>query len=134
MDLRLLGVAWAERPFTKVKNDILKWTWLAFALTVTTGVLMFITNAAVYFSNLQFRSKMALIALSGINMLVFEFTSGRSLEHWNNKRSAPLAGKIAGALSLALWIGVIFLGRWVGFTSTRNAGPAPDINLDNLFQ
>ena len=134
MDLRLLGMAWAERPFTTVKNDILKWTWLAFALTVTTGSLMFITNADVYFNNVEFRFKMALIALSGLNMLVFEFTAGRSMEKWSNDRTAPLAGKIAGALSLILWIGVIFLGRWVGFTSTGHLDAAPDINLDNLFQ
>ena len=134
MDLRLLGVAWVERPFTKVKNDILKWTWLSFALTVTTGLLMFITNAMVYFNNTQFRSKMALIALSGINMLVFEFTSGRSMHHWTNDRTAPWAGRIAGALSLLMWIGVIFLGRWVGFTTTKTLSPTPDINLDNLFQ
>ena len=134
MDLRLLGIASVERPFTKVKNDILKWTWLAFALTVTTGLLMFITNAGVYFHNTQFRFKMALIALSGINMLVFALTAGRSVGRWSNDRIAPRAGRIAGALSLALWIGVIFLGRWVGFTSTRHLEPSQEINLDNIFQ
>ena len=35
---------------------------------------------------------------------------------------------------MRLWIGVIFLGRWVGFTSTGHLSPTPDINLDNIFQ
>src|SRR6187200_2645122 len=64
IDQRLLGLASAHRPFSRVAGDIVKWTWAAFVLTVTTGFLMFITNASTYFHNLQFRSKMVLIALS----------------------------------------------------------------------
>src|SRR4029453_12873206 len=37
LDLRLLGLASVERPFSRVKDDIMKWTWVAFAATVTTG-------------------------------------------------------------------------------------------------
>ena len=134
VDLRLLGVAWIQRPFSKVSGDIMKWTWAAFVLTVTTGLLMFITNAGVYFNNLQFRLKIVAIALSGINMLIFELTSGRTVRRWDNE-AAPPAGKLAGALSLILWISVIFLGRWIGFTTTgHTAAPAPDINLDDLFK
>jgi hypothetical protein len=112
----------------------MKWTWIAFLVTITTGVLMFITNATVYFHNLQFRSKIVLIALAGINMLVFELTTGRSVRRWDTDEAAPPAGKLAAALSLVLWVGIIFLGRWIGFTTTGHAPPAPEINLDDLFK
>src|SRR5712691_5226880 len=82
IDLRLLGIASTRRPFTRIASDVLKWTWAAFALTVTTGFLMFITNADVYYHKSFFRSKMALLALAGINMLVFELTAGRSVHEW----------------------------------------------------
>jgi hypothetical protein len=134
VDLRLLGLAWTYRPFTRITRDVVKWTWVAFALTVITGLLMFITNAEVYFNNFQFRSKMVLIALSGINMLVFELTSGRAVHLWDNDEAAPPAGRLAGALSLLLWIGVIFLGRWIGFTTTGHITPDTEINLDDLFK
>ncbi|HZI51819.1 MAG TPA: DUF6644 family protein [Terriglobia bacterium] len=136
VDLRLLGIASTYRPFTRVA-EILKWTWAAFGLTILTGSLMFITNASVYFSNVQFRWKILLIALSGLNMVVFELTSGRNVRRWDNDRSAPPLGKLAAVLSIALWITVIFLGRWVGFTTTgKSAAPTPDIeiNLDDLFK
>ena len=68
VDLRLLGLAWGKRPFSKVTQDIMKWTWVAFALTVTTGLLMFITNAGVYYNNFYFRSKMAMLLLAGIQV------------------------------------------------------------------
>ena len=137
VDLRLLGLAWGKRPFSRVTQDIMKWTWVAFALTVTTGLLMFITNATVYFHNFQFRSKMVLIALAGINMLVFELRTGRNKHQWDNDMAAPASGKLAAVLSLLLWISVIFMGRWIGFTTTRSITP-PDteieINLDDLFK
>src|SRR6476659_7741649 len=79
IDLRLLGIASTKRPFTRIASDILKWTWAAFGLTVLTGILMFITNAGVYYNNFYFRSKMTLLLLAGINMLMFELTAARSI-------------------------------------------------------
>lgn len=134
MDLRLLGVASVHRPFTRVATDLKKWTWVAFAVTATTGLTMFSTNATVYYANPQFRMKMLAIALSGLNMLVFEWTTGRRTPLWDHDEAAPFPGKIAGALSIVLWITVIFLGRWVGFTATANLHPSPDVNLDDLFK
>src|ERR1700720_3186656 len=69
IDLRLLGLASSERPFQRMWSDILKWTWAACALTALTGALMFITNAGVYYHNFFFRTKMVLLALTGLNML-----------------------------------------------------------------
>src|SRR5688572_25560665 len=136
VDLRLLGLASTRRPFTLVVSDVLKWTWAAFALTVITGLLMFITNAGVYYNNFYFRSKMAMLLLAGINMLAFELTAARSVHHWDKDSSAPLSGKTVGAVSLVLWITIIFMGRWIGFTTTRagtESKPAEEINLEELF-
>ena len=54
IDLRLLGMASTRRPFTRMASDILKWTWAAFALTVTTGLLMFIDQCRGLLSQLLF--------------------------------------------------------------------------------
>src|SRR5579862_5286783 len=64
IDLRLLGIASTKRSFRRIASDVLKWTWAAFALTVVTGALMFSTNAAVYYHNFFFRSKMVLLVLA----------------------------------------------------------------------
>ncbi|HLH32028.1 MAG TPA: DUF6644 family protein [Terriglobia bacterium] len=137
IDLRLLGIASTRRSFRRIASDVLKWTWAAFALSVVTGSLMFITNANVYYHNFFFRAKMALLLLAGINMLIFEVTAARSVHRWDNDVKAPLAGRTAAALSLVLWIAIIFLGRWTGFTTTGrphvNNEPADDINIENLL-
>jgi len=134
VDLRLLGIASIRRPFKRITSDIMKWTWAAFALTATAGVLMFITNANTYYHNFFFRTKMVLLLLAGLNMLIFELTAGRTVHRWNNDSAAPPAGKAVAMLSLILWISIIFMGRWVGFTTSQSEAPLdPSINLEELF-
>jgi len=133
MDMRLLGLASTHRSFRKVARDVVPWTWAAFGLTLITGLLMFITNATVYFHNTQFRLKMLAIALAGINMLVFEFTGGRTSDKWDDGKP-PVSAKLAGVLSLLLWISVVFFGRWIGFTTTANPTPAEDIQIPDIFK
>jgi len=125
IDLRLLGIASTQRSFQRMASDILKWTWAAFALTALTGALMFITNASVYYHNFFFRTKMLMLVLTGINMLFFELSAGRTIHGWDQAPSAPRAGKAVAVLSLALWIGVICMGRLIGFTTTRAAAAPP---------
>lgn len=137
IDLRLLGIASTQRSFQRMSSDILKWTWAAFALTALTGALMFSTNARVYYHNSFFRTKMLLLALSGINMLVFERTAGRTIHSWNKAPSAPTVGKAVAVVSLTLWISIIFMGRLIGFTTSRAAAVAPPpagINFDDFLQ
>ena len=134
VDLRLLGIASIRRPFTRITSDIMKWTWAAFVWTATTGVLMFITNANVYYHNFFFRTKMVLLALAGLNVAIFELTSGRTVHHWHKDAAAPRAGRAAAILSLVLWITIIFMGRWIGFTTSQSKAPLDrGINLDDLF-
>jgi len=76
-------------------------------------------------------------ACAELNMAVFELTAGREAHRWGQSRSTPRAGKIAATLSLALWIGVIFMGRLTGFTTTRatEAAPPPtSVNFDDFLQ
>ena len=136
IDLRLIGLASSQRSFKRIYSDILKWTWAAFALTALTGALMFITNATVYYHNFYFRAKMLLLVLAGINMGVFELTLGRKVESWDKSPSAPPLGRAVGVLSIALWIAVIFMGRLIGFTTTRAAVVAPpsnNVNFDDFL-
>ncbi|HLQ76463.1 MAG TPA: DUF6644 family protein [Terriglobia bacterium] len=136
IDLRLLGIASTQRSFKHMASDLLKWTWAAFALTAVTGALMFSTNADVYYHNFYFRTKMLMLVLAGINMLAFELTAGRTIHRWDKSSSAPLAGRATAFLSLIIWTSIIFLGREIGFTTSRAAVLAPppaDLNFDNLF-
>lgn len=138
VDLRLMGVASTNRPFQRMAPEILKWTWVGFAITVITGALMFTTNASVYYYNTYFRIKMVLLALAGMNMGIFELTTGRMVAKWGDQVPTPSHARTAARVSLAIWIGVIVFGRLIGFT-TSNATvieppPAETESLDDLFK
>ncbi len=61
--------------------------------------------------------KMLLLVLAGANMLVFHLVAGPSTLHWNEAGMTPWQGKIAGLISLMLWIGIVAFGRWIGFAA-----------------
>lgn len=136
VDLRLLGLASTHRPFQRLAADTLKWTWGAFVLTALTGVLMFITNATVYFHNAYFRAKAVLLVLAALNVLVFELTAGRTVKQWDQAPAAPPLGRVIATVSLVVWVAVIVTGRMIGFTVTRAAAEesAPvDTNFEDLL-
>lgn len=114
VDARLLGITVAQLPFTYVSHRLLPWTWVAFVGAVVTGVLMFIANAVAYFENTEFRVKMLLLVLAGLNMLYFQLVTYRSVASWNSGRP-PHAARFAGVMSILLWSSVIGFGRWIGF-------------------
>lgn len=116
VDLRLLGLASIQRPLSRVTSGILPLTWSAFAVAVTSGLLLFISNAAKYLDNGYFVAKLALIGAAGLNMALFHAVSAKDLPRWENEATLPLRAQLAGGLSILLWVLVVICGRWIGFT------------------
>jgi len=116
VDLRLIGYASHRKGARQLILDLLPFTWGAFALAAVTGSLLFISNAPNYAANVPFVSKMAALIFAGINMAIFHLTAYRRIGQWDDTLPPPRGVRIAGATSLAVWIVIVFLGRWIGFT------------------
>ncbi len=116
VDLRLVGLASIHRPVSRLTHGILPLTWCAFAVAVASGSLLFISNATKYLGNGYFVAKMVLICAAGLNMALFHVISGRDQARWDNDIRPPLPARLAGGLSIVLWIAVVACGRWIGFT------------------
>jgi hypothetical protein len=116
VDLRLLGLASIRRPVSGVSGGILPLTWGAFAVAVASGSLLFISNATKYLGNGYFVAKIFLILAAGLNMAIFHGISARDLPRWEHETAPPLPARMAGALSILLWVSVVACGRWIGFT------------------
>jgi hypothetical protein len=115
-DLRLLGLASTRRPVTKVLDEILPVTWIAFAVAAITGLAMFSSNALEYARNIPFQIKMLMLVLAGLNMLAFQLVTFRGVGKWDEARVTPMGARFAGAFSLLAWISIVAFGRWIGFT------------------
>ncbi|HMA49828.1 MAG TPA: DUF6644 family protein [Magnetospirillaceae bacterium] len=116
VDLRLMGLASAQRPVTRLTASILPLTWVAFVFAISAGGLMFISKADKYWSNGFFETKMVLIAGAGLNMAIFHLVTGRDQAAWDLQSKPPLAARLAGGTSLLLWISIVACGRGIGFT------------------
>jgi hypothetical protein len=116
VDLRLLGLASTNRPFTELARLVLPCTWAAFVIAAMAGSLLFISQATGYFENAMFWRKMIIMALAGINMLVFEFITVRGVQRWDRDPAPPLQARLAGGVSISCWVLVAVFGRLTGFT------------------
>lgn len=116
LDLRLLGVASLNRPVGRLSRSILPVTWGAFATAAVSGSLLFIANLTKYLDNGWFVTKMVLLGVAGLNMIVFHAVTARDLPRWERERSPPPRARLAGLLSILLWIAIVACGRMIGFT------------------
>jgi hypothetical protein len=118
IDLRLLGLASASRRYAEMARELLPWTWGAWGVAAICGSLLIVSRPVAYFENEDFRLKFVCMALAGVNMLVFQFVTSRDIAQLD-RGDAPLAGRVAGGLSLLFWIGVVYFARKTGFTMVQ---------------
>ncbi len=113
-DLRLLGLS-RRLPVAALGRHLLPWARASLALVVPSGLLMFTAHATEMAGNPAFRLKLVLIAAAGRNAALFHKGVFKSVRTWDQERSAPPAAKLAAALSLALWSGVLTCGRLLAY-------------------
>jgi hypothetical protein len=56
-----------------------------------------------------------MLMLAGINVWIFHSRTYQRVSSWDVEAAPPRAARIAGALSLMLWIGIIFSGRMIAY-------------------
>ena len=112
-DLRLLG-SMRKYPVTDILDKLRRPKQVGLALIVTCGLLLFGSKAEEYYYNSFFRMKMSILVLIAIHGAIFRagvYRNGAALD------AGGLTGqaKLAGALSLVLWFGMVICGRGIGY-------------------
>lgn len=97
-DLRLLRLLGPQ--FDPVMPALQRTALAGFALAAVSGLLLASVQVSSYATNPFFLAKMLILLAAGANAL------------WLAMGGAP---RIAGLLSLLLWLGAILAGRWIGF-------------------
>jgi hypothetical protein len=120
VDLRLVGLKFRDLPAETLIARLLPATWVAFGIATISGGLLFSSAATGYGRNPAFLIKMGLLALAGVNMLIFHFGTEKRLVGLPAHVALPHAARWAGALSLLLWTAVVVTGRWIGFLTVSH--------------
>jgi len=122
VDLRLLGLTLRSEPAAGVIERIVPWTLWGFALMFVTGALLFCSEAVKLFHSPAFRIKLVILALAGLNALIFHQTIYRDVANWDQAAAAPVRARLAGLLSLAFWIATIAAGRAIAYGANYDLG------------
>ena len=100
-NLRVLGIGLTHEPVSEVLSQFRRWKWVGFGIMLASGGLLWWSEPVVCYKSISFWVKMALLALVGLNALLF--------------RRAAYGAKLWACASLLLWIGLVFAGRGIAF-------------------
>lgn len=113
-DLRLLGFA-KRIPLLDVTAYFTKWALTSFILVLVSGGILFAINAVSLASNQAFILKMVLLVAVALNASVFHFYSSKRMPQWNMNTPSPLPAKLAGLVSIILWVSILAAGRLIAY-------------------
>jgi hypothetical protein len=114
LDLRLLGLL-KGLPIAQLTR-LIPLAMGGFAINVVTGFILYAGAPYMFAHNIAFEWKMVFILVAGLNALVF-LVSGlqRQCEALGPNDDAPLGAKAVAAVSMLMWVGVMFWGRMLPF-------------------
>jgi hypothetical protein len=111
VDMRLLGFGLRSQPGSELARKLQPWMAGALATSIATGVPMMLSEAIKCYHSPPFWYKMYFLAAA----TVFTFTVRRKVAHAEPGTIAPIAVRLTALVSLGLWFGVGFSGRWIAF-------------------
>ena len=108
--LRQFGLVYKTQAIWEVANALRPWNRWSLAVMLTSGILLFLSEAMKCYGNTSFRVKMLFLFAA----LSFQFTIyNRTVA--SEDKVAPIGGRIAAVVALCLWFGVGLAGRGIGF-------------------
>jgi hypothetical protein len=114
MDLRLIGAfpGTAAAPLIARARKV---AIAALCAMAATGFLLFSAEASHVVMNPIFQLKMAFVTAGLLNVGIFELAAKREVERVPVGAAMPTRARVAGFLSLAIWISVAALGRTIAY-------------------
>jgi putative copper export protein len=115
LDLRLLDVMLRHKRVSEMFAQFNPWLFGGFAVMIVTGLLLFSADPENFYSTLFFKIKMIMLVLAALNVVVFNATLGRRIDEWDTAPRTPWKVKLAGAISLVLWVCIVAAGRGIAY-------------------
>ncbi|HEY4340637.1 MAG TPA: DUF6644 family protein [Steroidobacteraceae bacterium] len=115
LDLRLLDLVLRRTPVSTIFRQLNPWLFGSFAVMIVTGITLFTGDPVLFYGTIFFKLKMLMLLAAALNVVVFNFTIGRTMMQWDLLPVTPRGAKITGILSLVLWIAVVACGRGIAY-------------------
>jgi hypothetical protein len=115
VDLRLVGLALRRQRASDVISQLEPWAKGGFAVMLISGSLLLLAEPLKGYTRVSFRLKVAMLILAALNFLYFDTRVRQALKEIDAALTLPWRARLVGYLSLALWLGIIFCGRWMAY-------------------
>ena len=114
LDLRLMG--WRRTiPIGVLARVLLPVAIGGLVLAIVAGLLLFSTRATEYAALTLFQLKIALVVCGVVNAVLLHRAAAWEAEQETVGAMPPPRLRLAGALSIALWLSVLTCGRMLAF-------------------
>ena len=116
VDLRLWRLLNRDVPLPEVARRFLPTIWPVLLVLLVTGSLLIIGEPKRSLLNSAFYLKMALLAAAIVLTAWLQWSLSSSPNFWDKDRGRRMAGQLAATLSILVWCGILFAGRWIAYT------------------
>lgn len=116
VDLRLWRLLNRDVPLPEVARRFLPTIWPVLLVLLVTGSLLIIGEPKRSLLNSTFYLKMALLAVAIVLTAWLQWSLSSSPNFWDSNRARRMAGQFAASLSILVWCGILFAGRWIAYT------------------
>ena len=96
LDLRLLDLALRQTPVSRVFRQLNPVLFASFGIMLVTGISLFAGDPVLFYGTIFFKLKMLMLLAAALNVVVFNFTLGRSLLQWDTLARTPRGAKLTG--------------------------------------
>jgi hypothetical protein len=116
VDLRLWRLLNRDVPLPEVTRRFLPAIWPILLVLLITGSLLIIGEPRRSLLNSTFYLKMALLAVAVLLTAWLQWSVSSSPNFWDRDRGRRVAGQLAASVSILVWCGILFAGRWIAYT------------------
>ena len=116
VDLRLWRLLNRDVPLPEVARRFLPMIWPVLLVLLITGSLLIIGEPKRSLLNSAFYLKMALLAVAIVLTAWLQWSLSSSPNFWDKNRGRRMAGQLTATLSILVWCGILFAGRWIAYT------------------
>jgi hypothetical protein len=103
-------------PLPEVAQRFLPAIWPVLLILLITGSLLIIGEPRRSLLNFTFYLKMALLAVAIMLTVGLQRSISSSPNFWDRDRWPRMAGRFAATVSILVWCGILFAGRWIAYT------------------
>jgi hypothetical protein len=116
VDLRIWRLLGRDEPLPEVARRFLPAIWPVLLILLITGSLLIIGEPRRSLLNSTFYLKMALLAVAILLTAGLQRSISSSPDFWDKDGPRRIAGQVAATVSVLVWCGILFAGRWIAYT------------------